>query len=100
MSAGIQVFLIHNYSVNGCIFDVPVGGSELRIFLFCHFDHVFLDKNFMSLFPFSNLQHTSILFFHSFLHDLVSGFVEKVEILHIFIAESTNEPYYSSIPLI
>ena len=48
-----MVFLIDSCSVNSCIFGVPVGGGELRVFLLCHlrrtfsstffFQHIFTD---------------------------------------------------------
>ena len=41
-SASLQVDLISSFSANGCNFGVPMGGSELRVFLSCGVCHFLL----------------------------------------------------------
>ena len=50
-SATFQLVFCKNCSTCGCIFDVFVGGGELRIFIVCHLDSLLLKSYLLNSFP-------------------------------------------------
>lgn len=53
---GSVFFSIDGYSANGCDFDVPIRGGELRVLLFCHVGQ-FCGKCFLSYFFLGSSKH-------------------------------------------